>query len=610
MSKQKQLTRLTMMLRFLRGSKKAFFLSILASLLVVGCDMILPQIIRIVVDYGLNDDAAALPVIMAEWLDGLGGRTYLMAHLYLAAAAVILTALASALGKYFRAYMNAVGTERMMKTIRDMLFDHIEHPPYAWHMKHLTGGIIQRCTSDVNEIMTFVSEQLIQVVHIVLLIIFSVVCMAGMSLKLSIIVFISVPVIILYSWIFYYKIGGLFLKCDENEGVLSTIAQENLTGVRVVRAFGRENYERERFGAQNKVYTDTWMKLCAILTGYWAAGDIVTGLQMMLIVVIGAVMCVQGDLSAGGLIAFISYNTRMIWPVRRLGRMLSEMSKAGVSMDRLLYILNSPTEASVLPDGGKKPPMDGDIVFDHVSFSYDGKKKILDDVCLTIPGGKTLGLLGGTGSGKSTLIQLLDRLYDPDQGQIRIGGVDIKEIDRGWLRSHIGMVMQEPYLFSKTVRENIAITKDASLEQVRRAARTAHIDDSFARLTEGYDTMVGERGVTLSGGQRQRTAIARTLMQNAPIMVFDDALSAVDTVTDQKIRQSLKEDVTRRTTLMISHRITTLMDADLIIVMDKGRIVQQGTHETLLGEPGFYKRIYDLQSGLDETEGGGTFESE
>lgn len=598
--KQPVYSNTSMLLRFLRGSKRFFLGSILASAAVAGLDMVTPQIIRIVVDYCLAGEPESLPTLIQNWLSAAGGRSFFIEHLYLAAAAVLLVAAVSAIFQYLNTYLNAKGTERMVKTARDLLFSHIEQLSYDWHMKNQTGDIIQRCTSDVNTVRDFVSEQLIQVVRVAILILFSVVCMASMSGVLSLVVFLSVPIIISYSYFFYHKIGHLFQECDENEGVLSTITQENLTGVRVVRAFGREQYEKERFRRQNAVYTNAWIKLCQLLSGYWASGDLLMGFQLLLIVVIGSVLCVRGSLTAGELIAFISYNRRLIWPVRRLGRMISEMSKAGVSMDRLRYILNSPVEDR--KENGKTPDLTGDIVFDHVTFAYEDKD-IIRDLSLTIRGGSTLGILGTTGSGKSTLVHLLNRLYDPDQGEIRIGGMPLKEMSLSWLRSQIGIVLQEPYLFSRTIRENLLMAGEVPEEEWKRAVKVAALEDTIARFAEKENTMVGERGVTLSGGQKQRMAIARMLVENTPVMIFDDSLSAVDAETDERIRRALKEYMGKATVILISHRISTLMEADQIVVLEDGQITDQGTHEELRSRPGLYRRIYEIQSPPEDVRG-------
>ena len=596
-----------MLMRFLNGSLHFFVISIIASAVVAGIDMVTPQIIRIVVDYCLMGDTGTLPAFVVSALEAFGGRAVLSEKFWIAAAAVAVLAAVSAVFRYLNTYLNTKGTERMVKTARDLLYEHIESLPFSWHSDNQTGDIIQRCTSDMQTVREFVSEQLVQVIRIVILIVFSVVFMLLMSVRLSVVVFLSVPVLVGYSYYFYFKIGHLFLECDENEGVLSTIAQENLTGVRVVRAFGREEYERERFRKQNHKYTDAWMSLCRILSVYWASGDLLMFVQIMLIVVVGTVLCVHGQLTAGALIAFVSYNNQLIWPVRRLGRMLSEMSKAGVSMDRLLYILNSGEETW---EGTAEPDMHGDIVFHDVSFGYNESKEIIRDLSLTIPGGSTVGVLGMTGSGKSTLMYLLNGLYTPDAGRITIGGNDIRDISLPWLRKNIGIVLQEPFLFSRTLEENIALAVETDHENVRRAAGIAALDDSVSRFAKGYDTMVGERGVTLSGGQKQRAAIARMLVQDPPVMIFDDSLSAVDAETDAVIRKRLSWIMGGRTVILISHRISTLKDADRIVVLDEGRIAESGTHEELLRAGGLYSRIWSIQNPEGEPAAAGTAAAE
>ncbi|MBQ2925694.1 MAG: ABC transporter ATP-binding protein, partial [Ruminiclostridium sp.] len=319
------------------------------------------------------------------------------------------------------------------------------------------------------------------------------------------------------------------------------------------------------------------------------------------VVVFGAVFCIRGQLLEGEYIAFISYNAMLVWPIRQLGRMISEMSKAGVSIDRVFYIMNASPEAD-RPDA-LTPPMDGDIVFENVRFAYEGAPELLHDISFTVKAGTTLGILGGTGSGKSTLMLLLDKLYElpPEWGRITIGGVDIRDIRTRHLRKNIGMVLQEPYLFSRTIAENIAMASDSpEREAVRAAARAACLDESVMGFAQGYETLVGERGVTLSGGQKQRAAIARMLMNDTPIMIFDDSLSAVDTQTDAKIRQSIAQRFGKATVILISHRITTLSAADQILVLDHGTVAERGTHEQLRSAGGIYQKIYEAQTGLQE----------
>ena len=368
----------------------------------------------------------------------------------------------------------------------------------------------------------------------------------------------------------------------------------------MVRAFGREKYEIDRFDQKNNAYSDLWVYLGKLMSVFWASGDLITNLQVLTVMVLGVVFAVEGRITLGEFIAFLSYNASLTWPVRSLGRIISDMSKAGVSMERVAYILEAEEEDAT--DANNKPALTGDICFRNVSFAYSLDHPILKNINFTIPAGSTFAILGTTGSGKSTMVHLLNRLYDLPEGcgSITIGGTDIRDIDRQYLRQNIGMVLQEPFLFSRTIRENIGITKEQLLdEEIRHAAEIACVDESILHFTDGYDTIVGERGVTLSGGQKQRVAIARMLMKEAPILVFDDSLSAVDTETDNKIRKELKKEMEKATVIMISHRITSLMQADCIIVMDKGEIQQMGTHDQLIQQEGPYKDIYEIQMNSD-----------
>lgn len=524
---------------------------------------------------------------------------WLEEHLWFLSLVIVLVAVLSGSFLFITRACTAQAGENFAKNMRDELFSHVQRLPMSWHDKNQTGDIIQRCTSDVEVIRNFVVTQLLEVFRTVFLVAISFTLMMSMNRRLSLMVLLFVPVIVVYSAVFYRLIAERFTKADEAEGELSTVVQENATGVRVVRAFGRERFEMERFREKNEAFARLWIRLGTLSGIYWGVGDLITGLQVTAVIVLGAMEAVHGNMSVGEFVAFATYNTVLVWPVRGLGRILSDMSKAGVSFERVDYIIHGQEEAY---SGGKmkaQPPVllqHLDIVFSHVSFSYEQGEKVLDDVSFTIPQGKTFGILGGTGSGKSTIVQLLTRLYELEEGTITIGGIDIRKLPLGWLRRHIGVVLQEPFLYSRTIRENIAASRPAaSMEEIRDAARTACVDESIMNFADGYETLVGERGVTLSGGQRQRVAIARMLLQKAPVMVFDDSLSAVDAETDHQIRQALKEQVKDATALLISHRITTLMGADQILVLNRGRTEEIGTHAELIQKNGIYRQIYEIQ---------------
>ncbi|MBR6918467.1 MAG: ABC transporter ATP-binding protein, partial [Clostridia bacterium] len=588
---RKKSGRSRMMLAFMRGSRIMLALSVITTALAAFTEMIAPQIIRVAIDSILPDPEGAkeLTGISKDLVERAGGASYLRDNIWVMAAALVAVAAFNMAMRYLLRVTNARASESLTKKMRDTLFSHIERLPYSWHGKNKTGDIIQRCTSDVDMIRRFISEQLVSVLRILIMLAMSIAFMLSMNVRLTVIAVIPISVIIAYSILFRKKISATFKVCDENEGKLSAMVQENLTGARVVRAFGKERHERDRFEEHNEYYTSLWVRLAKTMSFFWSSSDILSGAQIMLVVVFGSVFCVRGTLTAGELIAFISYNSMLIWPIRMLGRMISEMSKAGVSIGRVYEIMEAEEERDA-PDA-IDADMTGDIVFENVSFSYVEGKEILKNIDLTIKSGTTLGILGGTGSGKSTIVLLLDRLYDVEDGdgRITIGGVDIRKIRAEHLRKNIGMVLQEPFLFSRTLGENIGIkSDDITQEKIEEASRAACLHETAESFAKGYDTFVGERGVTLSGGQKQRTAIARNFTTDCPIMIFDDSLSAVDTETDAAIRRKIEEKFGTATVILISHRITTLSKADKIIVLEAGRIVEEGTHEELCSLGGIY----------------------
>ena len=604
-NRKSELTTFVLLRQFLRGSTPVFAASMIFAALVSFLDMVGPRLISFTVDSVIGDKPPQLPGPLAKALQQAGGVGVFREAPYLVALIVIFVALLAGICRFLFRYLNGAAAEKFVKNMRDRLYEKIEHLPYAWHGENSTGDIIQRCTSDVENIKVFVSEQLTSLVRVVVLILLAVGFMVAIDPLMTLIASIFIPTVIGYSLFFYSRIGSAFEKADAQEGRLSAIAQENLTGVRVVRAFGRESYEQERFSKQNKTYTGFWIHLMKILTLNWVAGDIMTGTQYLLVTVMGAVFCVNGRITAGQFIAFFTYNAMLTWPVRSLGRVISEMSKAHISLDRLRYIMNTPEEPLV---EGAFPEGSADIRFEHVSFTYPGTdKKVLDDVSFTIPAGSTFGILGATGSGKSTLMYLLEHLYTlkEGEGRILIGDTDIRDIPADRLREQVGMVLQEPFLFSRSLEENIKIAApSADREAVRSAARTSDLEDTIDNFPAGYDTFVGERGVTLSGGQKQRTAIAQMLIRKCPVMIFDDSLSAVDAQTDERIRLALRRDTAGATVILIAHRVMTLMRADNIIVLDGGRIAQQGTHDQLMAEDGIYRTVYELQTGAAGEDGG------
>jgi ATP-binding cassette subfamily B protein len=420
-----------------------------------------------------------------------------------------------------------------------------------------------------------------------------------MSIKMTLISMAVVPVIFVFSFIFFSKVKAAFKLADEAEGRLSTVLQENLTGVRVVRAFGRQAFEVEKFDQKNREFRDLNYRLMNLLALYWSSSDFLIMFQMGVVLILGVYWASSGDLTLGTLIAFMNYEGRLLWPVRQMGRILTDMGKTQVSLGRIQEIVEKPKED--MDEDGLKPDINADIEFKNVYFEYEPGRPVLKNVSFKVKKGQTVAILGPTGSGKSSLVHLLQRLYDYQKGSITIGGVELKKINKKWLRKYVGIVLQEPFLFSKTIKDNIGLPKkDVDDNEIIEAAKIACIHDVITQFDKGYETPVGERGVTLSGGQKQRVAIARTLIQDSSILIFDDSLSAVDTETDAAIREALNERSRNVTTFIISHRITTVSQADLILVLEDGQIVQSGTHEELINEEGMYRRIWSIQSSLEE----------
>ncbi len=589
----KKYSKLSLITFFLKGSVYLFIISITASLLLSAAQMIIPRIISTVVDSVIGTKAPEFPKIVQMF----GGVGYLRNNLWVVALLAGSVGLFMAVCRYLNGYFNSKGAEKFIKNIRDRLFEKVLRLPLSWYTANRTGDIIQRCTTDSETIRAFVADQLTRLLNIIILITVSLISVFSIHAGLACLTLATIPVVVTISYRFFKRSSALFTDCDENEGILSSIAQENLTGYKVVRAFGRERYECEKFNKQIEIYTNKWIHLCKLLSRFWGTNDFVTGLQSMLILVTGTVLCVKGSLSAGDLIAFITYNTMLIFPVRQLGRIISDMSKAGVAVDRIMYIMNSEDEKD---EGKKLPFVPGDICFENVSFSYD-KVPVLKDISFTLKQGQLLGILGGTGSGKTTLMLLLNRLCVPQTGRITINGTDIKDIELSSLRRNIGAVMQEPFLFSGTLLENIGITEEnANMKDIEAVSETACLTETVNNFKTGYDTVVGERGVTLSGGQKQRTAIARMLMKKAPVIVLDDSLSAVDTETDAAIRKGLKESFGDATVMIISHRLASVMNADLIIVLENGVITEAGTPDELLNNGGHFAKIHQIQMTLPE----------
>ena len=496
----------------------------------------------------------------------------------------------------------AQSSEGVARRLRNYLFDHIQRLSFSYHDQTKTGELIQRATSDVDMIRRFFAQEAIGFGRIIALFTINFIAIFSLSPQLALVSVIIIPFIVLMSYFFFKRISKAYEAYQEQEATVSTTLQENLSGVRVVKAFARQDYERDKFDGDSRERFLRGKKLIRLHSLYWPASDILAGLQMIGGFLVGALMTINGTITLGTYMAYVGMVIWIIWPMRVLGRLIVQMSQAMVSYDRVMEVVKEDREelttGSYAPAGGLR----GDVVFDDVCFEYDDASPVLKNISFHCPPGSSVALLGYTGSGKTSLVNLLPRFYEVTSGRLLLDGEKIGKYPRHYLRRQIGIVEQEPFLFSRTIRENIAYSagRPVSDEEIVAAAEAAAIHDVILDFPDGYNTLVGERGVTLSGGQKQRIVIARTLLKDPCLLILDDATSSVDTETEAAIRQALERLMENRTTFIIAHRIQSVMIADLILVLDDGHVVQQGTHEELVATPGVYRDIYELQAQIED----------
>ncbi len=584
--------------RYTKGQRVKFMLAFLLLILELLLSFVTPLVLSVTIDSVIGSAPLSAPWYFTWLLSLCGGLSFIRSHMIIMSILIVVMALLSGLLSFLRPCLTASAAFHTAKTLRDRFYQHVQNLPYRYLSETQTGDLVQRATSDIDTTQRFLSNVMLELLRTVFLLAVGFVLMASLNLPLTLISFAMVPVIIADSLIFVKKIDRLAESFEHQESQVYTVIQENLTGARVVRAFGRERFELDKMQVENEKLRSSLFALNGMLARLWCSLDILTGIQIAAVTIFGIIFTVNGRITLGQYTAFLSYVTIFLMPVQDFGRVLGSFSRALIAAGRVEEILEVPEEDPTTH--GLTPPMSGDICFRDVSFSF-GDAPVLQHLNLTIHGGETVAILGGTGSGKSTIIQLLERLYEPDSGFISIGGINIQEIGKHYLRDHIGMVMQEPYLYSKTIGANIGI-KDAApnADQITAAAKIACIHEDIMHFSAGYDTVIGERGVTLSGGQKQRVAIARAILEDSDILIFDDALSAVDTHTDQSIRAALKQRRSGVTTIIISHRISTLMEADRIFVLSQGSVAESGTHQQLIQkEDGLYRRVYDIQTRKD-----------
>ncbi len=595
------------LMRINKGTGHLFFLSLLFQVLMVIVSVFVSFLIKVVIDaletlggantLYTNSESSLVERVVIFIITGGKGNEYLMLNISwllpvsLLVSTLVLTAI-TILRMAFRSYFAAESNAAMQFSI----FSHLEHLPYSYYKKHKSGDMLQVSTRDLDVLRKFIVGDVSQINYCFWMFIFCFSILMSLSPSLTLVSLSLFPFMFIYSFLLIKEVRKRYREADDSEALITDKVSENLSSIRIVKAFHNENYEISSFKNNLSDYRKKyvhWRKLSAF---FFSSTDIFVFASMALSLCYGIYLCYEGSITSSTLFLAISFVNMMVWPLREVAMILSNMGQYLASADRVNEVIDTPIEDIV---SGKKPPIKGNIVFSHVSFHFPDEEssEVIRDVSFSIKEGQSVAIMGKTGSGKSTLSLLLTRIYDYSGGSITIDGVELKEINRSYLRKNIMPVLQDPYLFSRSIEANIKIAKkDATMDEVRKAAKMASVDNAILSFKDGYETAVGEKGVTLSGGQKQRVAIARTLISNSPVVIFDDSLSAVDTSTDIAIRENLKKMDKKVTSIIITHRISTAKDADLILVLDEGKIEESGTHEELIKREGLYKRIYEIQS--------------
>ena len=587
--------------RFIDRRNKIFaLLSVISTIISVVMAIFSQIFVRFFIDSILGNEPVDLPQLFINAINNNGGLEVLKNNLTISAVALIILYFFTSIFFFGRTYFMQLAADNAIKDLKDKLYNHIQHLNFSYINKVSTGELIQRSITDVETTRSFIRARFLELVKILVSVTVGFIMTSSINMKLALVGVALIPLIAIVSIAYSIKLKNVFHTLEMYDAELTTVAQENLANTRVVRAFGRERFEKDKYEKANKLYSDSIAKVVNVVGELVGATTFLAFLQILLVLTVAIFMAYRGEITFGTVNLFFTNELMMVFSVRDVGRVFGDFGKMQVALDRLFEILDEPVESETV--GAIEHDLNGDISFKSVSFKFDDSTEhMLQNISFDVKQGETVGILGSTGSGKSTLMYLLLRLFDYDEGSIEINGVELRDIKKTCLRRKIGLVLQESFLYSRTIEENLKMAKDkVNADEMLRATEIAKVHNVIERFDKGYETFIGEKGVTLSGGQKQRVAIARTLLKENDILIFDDSLSAVDTETDAEIRRELKKEGTSTTKFIISQRITTIMEADKIIILEKGVITSIGTHKELINKDGLYKRIWDIQTQLEK----------